>query len=59
MESNALIWKLDRIDATNTNGTMEFSVNSDDITALFPIHIEFSTEQSFKDIRVFLFDLGC
>ncbi len=43
---------MDIIDKSNTNGTMEFSVPSEDTAAFFPIQVVFSCLKSMCGVQV-------
>ena len=43
---NSLEWHFETIDTNNATGTIEFTVPSDDVTAFFPIKIEFTCLKS-------------
>lgn len=50
--TKVLEWHCDSIDKSNASGTMEFSVASDDITAFFPIRVDFTCARSLCGLEV-------
>lgn len=50
--NNCLIWEIDMIDASNTSGNLEFTINEKDADSFFPIDISFSSQQMQCNIDV-------
>mmetsp|Transcript_13745 Transcript_13745/g.20504 ORF Transcript_13745/g.20504 Transcript_13745/m.20504 type:complete len:541 (-) Transcript_13745:515-2137(-) len=48
----SLIWELDLIDSSNSSGTLEFTIQSDDLAAFFPISVSFTCKQLFNDLSI-------
>merc|ERR1711977_359460 len=50
--SNTLEWRLPLVDASNNNGSMEFSVLNMDADGVFPILVDFRSPRLCCDIEV-------
>jgi hypothetical protein len=50
--NGTLDWEIARIDADNTSGTMEFSIDTDDVDAFFPVQVVFQCPTTFTGIDV-------
>jgi len=51
-KQNILTWILDNIDSKNSNGILEFSVNSGDEGSFFPITVKFSSPNTISGTSV-------
>ncbi|KAI9026287.1 hypothetical protein DFJ74DRAFT_663805 [Hyaloraphidium curvatum] len=45
-------WQLPIVDSSNRSGSLEFTVNSDNVNAFFPIKVTFSSSKSLFDIDI-------
>ncbi|KAJ3201835.1 Coatomer subunit delta, partial [Clydaea vesicula] len=45
-------WQLPLIDNSNASGVLEFTVNSDDTNAFFPVNVIFNSVKTFCDVKV-------
>jgi hypothetical protein len=50
--SKTILWNLASINSSNSSGTLEFSIDNDDVSTLFPIQIHFNSSKSYADIKV-------
>ncbi|KAJ0400137.1 hypothetical protein ATCC90586_007219 [Pythium insidiosum] len=48
----ALLWHLDRIDPSNTSGTLEFSIRGNNMDAFFPLAVSFFSRSVYSDVDV-------
>ncbi|CAG8485968.1 6178_t:CDS:2 [Funneliformis caledonium] len=51
-QTRSLDWQLAIIDASNKQGSLEFSIAGDDVNAFFPVGVSFVSEKTFCDIDV-------
>ncbi|CAI2185712.1 13149_t:CDS:2 [Funneliformis geosporum] len=51
-QTRTLDWQLPIIDASNKQGSLEFSIAGDDVDAFFPVGVSFVSEKTFCDIDV-------
>ncbi|KAJ2611298.1 coatomer subunit delta [Coemansia sp. RSA 1365] len=49
---STLDWQIPSIDASNKNGSLDFSVPGDDSSAFFPVVVSFVCKQPYFDIKV-------
>lgn len=45
-------WQLPIVDASNRSGSLEFTVNTDNVNAFFPIKVTFNSSKSLFDLDV-------
>jgi hypothetical protein len=53
--TKTLDWRIPSIDKSSSSGTLEFSINGDDVNGLFPVQIHFSSAKPFSKVKVLLF----
>lgn len=51
-KQNSLTWILDRIDSKNSNGVLEFSLNSGDENSFFPISVKFTSPNTISGFSI-------
>jgi hypothetical protein len=45
-------WQLPIVDSSNRSGNLEFSVNTDNVNAFFPIKVTFNSSKSLFDLDI-------
>lgn len=51
-QTRTLDWQLPIIDASNKQGSLEFSIAGDDVNAFYPVRVAFISEKPFCDVDV-------
>lgn len=52
-QSNTIKWTIDKIEhALNAEGLLEFSIDSEDVSILYPIQVHFTSTSGFVDLKV-------
>jgi hypothetical protein len=51
-QKRCIHWRLPIIDNSNKSGMLEFSVEGEDISAFYPIHVSFTSRDLFCDISL-------
>lgn len=51
-KNQELIWSIDSIDSSNSSGTLEFTVNSNDENSVLPVYVSFVGTKSIANIAV-------
>lgn len=51
-QAGELVWEIDLVDKSNSNGSLEFSIAEKDPDSFFPINVDFSSQQLYCAISV-------
>ncbi|KAJ2844712.1 coatomer subunit delta, partial [Coemansia erecta] len=49
---STLDWQIPTVDASNKNGSLDFSVSGDDAGAFFPVIVSFTCKKSYYGVEV-------
>jgi hypothetical protein len=47
-----ILWSIPLLDSSNASGMLEFSVQSEDLSAFYPIQVSFLSKSLFCDVQV-------
>ncbi|KAI8897697.1 hypothetical protein BC833DRAFT_592784 [Globomyces pollinis-pini] len=50
--TQSIIWQIPHLDASNSSGCLEFSIDTEDISTVYPIQMHFASTTSFDNLKI-------